>query len=300
MTDEKPRSLKWSPSPRAIVQAALLSAVALFFTFGMDTAGVVAGQQWLTTQAATLVDETLAKNQTVFLIVSSIKAGMALIEGSSVGVGFHLEVGDLIQPAYDYVDFFWNIFLYAFLIMGAYKLLLETGLLTMGLPLMGVGFLFLAAALLIKKQKRPLFFMGRQCVLFGLLIAYVAPTAILSTHYLSKKYCQPLKDRQEEQILQFNQSFERTKAEAIKLRSKISVLQPEESLQEIKRDLMELADAMGDAFASSFQAFLYYVILVLFDVLVFPLISAFILFRFVKFGLQRVLEPPLKQDQPAD
>ncbi len=57
------------------------------------------------------IDGSLERNTVTFLSLSAIKAVMASIEGSSVGVGFHLELGDLIQPAYDYVDFVWRAFL---------------------------------------------------------------------------------------------------------------------------------------------------------------------------------------------
>ncbi len=43
-----------------------------------------------------------------FLIISGIKMVLAVIEGSDVGVGFNLEIGDIVQPAYDYVDVAWQ------------------------------------------------------------------------------------------------------------------------------------------------------------------------------------------------
>jgi hypothetical protein len=43
-----------------------------------------------------------------FLMLSGIKSGLAIVEGSEVGVGFSLEVGDAVQPLYDYVDIAWR------------------------------------------------------------------------------------------------------------------------------------------------------------------------------------------------
>jgi hypothetical protein len=47
-----------------------------------------------------------------FGVMSLLKAGLDIIEGSEVGVSFgvtaQLEVGDLAQPAYDYVDIAWR------------------------------------------------------------------------------------------------------------------------------------------------------------------------------------------------
>ncbi|MCH7549547.1 MAG: hypothetical protein IH969_08455, partial [Candidatus Krumholzibacteriota bacterium] len=72
------------------------------------------------------LDDTLERDMVTFLLITAVKASLAMIEGSNVGVGFELQVGDIVQPAYDYVDFFWRAFLYAFMVLGFYKLLLET------------------------------------------------------------------------------------------------------------------------------------------------------------------------------
>jgi len=51
---------------------------------------------------------SLDKAVTGFLILSGIKTGLAVIEGSEIGVGFNLELGDLVQSVYDYVDIAWK------------------------------------------------------------------------------------------------------------------------------------------------------------------------------------------------
>lgn len=43
-----------------------------------------------------------------FLILSTIKSGLAVLEGSGIGVGFNLEIGDIVQSIYDYVDIAWK------------------------------------------------------------------------------------------------------------------------------------------------------------------------------------------------
>src|SRR5262245_43603667 len=95
------------------------------------------GYDALNNHAMMLVDKNLERDQATFLVITAIKTSLAVIEGSEVGVGFELEIGDIVQAPYDYVDFFWEMFLYAFLILGSYKLLIETGLLTLGLGVIG-------------------------------------------------------------------------------------------------------------------------------------------------------------------
>jgi hypothetical protein len=54
------------------------------------------------------LEDAFQKALTGFVILSGIKSGLAVIEGSEVGVGFNLQVGDVVQPLYDYVDIAWR------------------------------------------------------------------------------------------------------------------------------------------------------------------------------------------------
>ncbi len=45
-----------------------------------------------------------------FAVLSTIKVGLAVVEGTEIGVGFGLEIGDVVQAAYDYVDIAWRPF----------------------------------------------------------------------------------------------------------------------------------------------------------------------------------------------
>lgn len=54
------------------------------------------------------LDDAFDKSLAGFLLLSSIKSGLAVVEGSQVGVGFNLELGDIVQPVYDYVDIAWK------------------------------------------------------------------------------------------------------------------------------------------------------------------------------------------------
>jgi len=120
MADEAQR-VGTGAAPRRIA-AAILGVVGALLAGFSDKAAEITRYDALAGHAAELVDETLERDQATFLVLSGIKTSLAMIEGSSVGVGFSLEVGDIVQPAYDYVDFFWRVFLYAFLVMGTYKI----------------------------------------------------------------------------------------------------------------------------------------------------------------------------------
>ena len=56
----------------------------------------------------TYLDESFNRSMKGFLVLSAIKSGVAVLEGSEIGVGFNLQVGDIAQSIYDYVDVAWK------------------------------------------------------------------------------------------------------------------------------------------------------------------------------------------------
>jgi hypothetical protein len=66
------------------------------------------GMRYLSQANSSYLEEAFNKSLSGFLILSSIKSGLAVVEGSEVGVGFSLELGDIVQPVYDYVDIAWK------------------------------------------------------------------------------------------------------------------------------------------------------------------------------------------------
>lgn len=90
--------------------AIVLVILGMLCVFANDFVARVTLYEALNRSTGVLIDEALEENQVAFLGLTAVKASMALIEGSSVGLDFELEVGDIIQPAYDYVDFFGRCF----------------------------------------------------------------------------------------------------------------------------------------------------------------------------------------------
>lgn len=58
------------------------------------------------------LDKTFNKALVGFGVMSGIKTGLAIIEGSTAGVSagatINLQVGDVVQSAYDYIDIAWR------------------------------------------------------------------------------------------------------------------------------------------------------------------------------------------------
>ncbi len=60
-----------------------------------------------------------------FLVLSGIKSGLAIVEDSSVGVGVNIQLGDIVQPVYDYVDIAWKAAMAGAAIITVMKLALQ-------------------------------------------------------------------------------------------------------------------------------------------------------------------------------
>lgn len=66
------------------------------------------GIRYITQENNDYLDDAFNKSLAGFLLLSSIKSGLAVIEGSEVGIGFNLQLGDIVQPVYDYVNIAWK------------------------------------------------------------------------------------------------------------------------------------------------------------------------------------------------
>ena len=283
-----------------IVGAIVLVAIGAFCILDSGRVADLTYYTAINDHAVALLDDTLERDMVTFMLITAVKASLAMIEGSNVGVGFELQIGDSVQPAYDYVDFFWNAFLYAFMVLGFYKLLLETGLLLLGIVLIGIGFVLSGVGLAATVPKMDLRSWGRRCVLLGILVAYVAPLSLLLTDVLSQRYTTTLKDKHFDTISAFNVQLDGSAFEFLQLKEKISILQPTRSFDEIQSGMLRIVNRIGEAFRLSLLAFLYYVLIILFELLFFPLLSAVILYKFTVFAVGRIVQTqPPQAAEPA-
>lgn len=138
------------------------------------------------------------KSVSGFLILSGIKSGLAIIEGSEIGVGFNLELGDIVQSVYDYVDIAWKtalaggtVILLTGLVLEAVGIIdhwcLALSLLAMLIYLIFKWFLP-ARVRMIRLGREATFFLALISVIFYL----VFPFSISGAAYLSEKITQPL------------------------------------------------------------------------------------------------------------
>lgn len=86
----------------------LIAAIALSAVGVVDKGLNTCGLTYLDRTNREYLDSAFEKALAGFLILSGIKSGLAVVEGSEVGVGFNLQLGDVVQPLYDYVDIAWQ------------------------------------------------------------------------------------------------------------------------------------------------------------------------------------------------
>ncbi len=158
------------------------------------------------------LEQSFDKAVNGFLILSGIKSGLAVIEGSEVGVGFNLELGDLVQSVYDYVDIAWKTALAGGTIVLLTRLLLQAADMVDHWFLSTLLF-FLLISLMIKwflpkflkfssLLKEIYFFL----IIFTIVLYIVLPFSITCSAFLSEKITRPL-------IQESQSSFESIKDE---------------------------------------------------------------------------------------
>ena len=93
---------------RVAVIALLLTALIFSGSASLNSRLEQAGVNRLYETNQAYIEKSLHRALTTFAVLSGIKIGLAIMEGSELGVGFGIEVGDAVQSAYDYVDVAWR------------------------------------------------------------------------------------------------------------------------------------------------------------------------------------------------
>jgi len=186
------------PIFKSIVILMLLPATVFTATGHLDMLINTCGGAVLSDSNRAYLDESFDRSMKGFLVLSTIKSGLAVLEGSEVGVGFNLEVGDIVQSIYDYVDVAWKTALAGGTILLLIQLVLQTiqlfdhwclfSLLLIALSLFSLNWLFP----MNKRLNRIL----KECLLFVSVLTValyiILPVSIAGAAFLSKQITRPL------------------------------------------------------------------------------------------------------------
>jgi len=179
--------------------AALLLIATIFTATGhLDRMINSVGLERLARSNDQYLEESFNRSLKGFLLLSTIKSGVAVLEGSEVGVGFNLEVGDIVQSIYDYVDVAWRTALAGGTILLLTKIVLQT------IQAIDDGFLFGSLLLCLMTfllswflpQREKLHRLLKELMLFLISITValylILPISISGASYLSAKITRPL------------------------------------------------------------------------------------------------------------
>jgi len=229
-----------------------------------------------------------------FLVLSAVKSGLAVIEGSEVGIGFSFQVGDLVQSVYDYVNIAWKTVLAGGTVLLTTRLVLESAALVDHFVL-ALAF----AALLLLAGVRGLF-PGREglaaffksiaaaCSFVAVLLYLVLPLAVLGASGLSGAITKPLIEESYDAFSQVSRTFLQSSepGAAGALADDPSALESAMGLapryERLKKRMQEMEAYLGSQAKSlagtTFQLIAGY----LFDCVVFPLAFLAVLILLVK------------------
>lgn len=249
------------------------------------------------------LDQSMDKAINGFLLLSGIKTGLAVIEGSEVGIGFNLEIGDIVQSVYDYVDIAWKTALAGGTVILVTRLLLQTVDLIdhwslalafgCGLAVVVVRWIFPRARRLKRLTKDATFFL----TVCTVVLYIVFPLSIAGAAFISVRITGPL-------IEESQRSFESIKEEFAveninrrlfpnetgKEDSRIAGLILKGKISEIKEYLRDQAEFFKDKSRNIAIWTLQLIAGYLFDSIVFPIVFFFLLFVLTKGALRYLFE----------
>jgi len=159
------------------------------------------------------LSESFDKAVSGFLILSGIKSGLAVIEGSEVGVGFNLELGDIVQSVYDYVDVAWKTALLGGTVILVTRLLIQAvGMLDHWLLALTLAALLVHLILkwyapakrwLSRVSRETFFFL----TIFSVVFYFVFPFAITGAAFLSERITKPLIEQSQNSFESIKEDF---------------------------------------------------------------------------------------------
>ena len=202
--------MNWKRIQKFLIIILLMGAVFFAATGYLDKPIEKIGMGKISSANEEYLTNSFNKAVTGFLVLSGIKSGLAVIEGSEVGIGFNLEIGDVVQSVYDYVDIAWKTALAGGTVILLTRLMLQSVdlidhwclslmFLSLFASLIGKWF-FPGYSNVSRLLKETYFFL----IVFSVVLYIVLPFSITGAAFMSEKITKPL-------IQESQQSFESIK-----------------------------------------------------------------------------------------
>lgn len=194
---------------RSWIVLLLVLAIGLSATKQLERTFHAAGLDGLAASNEAYLDSALKKTLGTFALLSTLKVGLAIIEGAEIGVGFGVEIGDAVQSAYDVVDLAWRVVLAsAAILLGTRFLLQAAGLVDHWL--LAAALLFILIALLLRWTRgrpdtvqRLVRDVSLVSVILTLTLYLVLPLSVAGGRLLSSRITRPSIAQAEEGVARF-------------------------------------------------------------------------------------------------
>jgi hypothetical protein len=260
-----------------VLTAAILLAAADVPTNFFDATGL----NKISKSNTAYLEESFTRSVNTFLVLSVIKAGLAVLEGTEIGLGIGIEVGGVVQSVYDYVDLAWRTVLASSVVLLGTRYILQASalvdqwFLSAALFFLLLQFLFrwyLPYQITLKNLLRDI---GLVLTLFTLLLYIVLPLSVAGGRLLSKHItARPMHDAE----TGFSELKENTFSDSEDGKKGIW-----NKLSGVKDQIVRVVKTVNEKSSEMSVWVLKLIAGYLFDCIVFPLVLFAALFWFSKF-----------------
>ncbi|UCZ56600.1 hypothetical protein LGV61_12855 [Desulfurispirillum indicum] len=273
----KPKKYSWIG--KILLVLLLATAAALFTTQHHELALQYSGLQQVSQHNQEYLQSAFERSLKTFAVLSTIKVGLSIVEGSTIGVGFGLQVGDVVQAAYDYVDIAWKTVLAGGIILLALQYLLAMA--EAAAPwLLSITFALLSLTVICRWLAPHNAALGRIMhavsafmVVLSISMALILPLSVTGASMLSSHITAPSLNSAQGVFDTIEQDLFRDSAEEKSIWSRWN-----DTRERLNKVSVYLEQKTGELVTSGMMLMAAY----LFDCIVFPLLLFFLLLWFTR------------------
>jgi len=287
--------MAWQHIQRILLIIVLIAGIGLAVTGYLDRSIDVLGLEKVAAANEAYLQNAFDQALTGFLVLSGIKSGLAIVEGSEIGIGFNLEVGDVVQAAYDYVDIAWKTALAGGTILMITRLILQTIVVldqwSLAL-LLGSWVVLLLYRWYWPQFTNSIYFLKENFLFWVVLtttLYVVLPIAITGAAFLSKTITRPMIQASQDGFVELQKElstdrlneklFPESEGESV---SVLSALDINTKLEKTRAHLKALSEYFKERTHALAELTIKFIAGYLFDCIIFPLTFFLILYLFSK------------------
>ncbi len=228
-------------------------------------------------------------NKDLFIVLSVLKAGLSVIEGSSVGVGFELELGDIIQPVYDAINILW----YVTFINTVGSKLYEIFFMLLSFKLANYLLLFSLGSqfvnLVLSKRFAIFSKLSYGSFMMFITIYIVVPISMWGAFTLTGTINDTFIVNNQEEISAQVEDLSEAKDETLKFENK-SLLKANDNAKEFQKDLKTLGEESEETLEVIASKAPEMIAATIFTMMILPVLLFYVIFKFMSIVIRVAIE----------